>query len=56
MGNVSPLTVGFCQLTEIEEWSAEYEPISAKIQPPTPKELSVSVNQAGKPVLKLGRS
>jgi hypothetical protein len=24
-GNVSPLTLGFCQLTEIEEWSAEYD-------------------------------
>jgi hypothetical protein len=55
-GNVSPLTLGFCQLTEIEEWSAEYEPISAKIQPPMPKELTVSMNSAGKPVLKLGRS
>ena len=55
-GNVSPLTLGFCQLTEIEEWSTEYEPISAKIQPPMPKELTVSMNSIGKPVLKLGRS
>jgi len=55
-GNVSPLTLGFCQLTEIEEWSADYELISAKIHPPMPKELTVSINVVGKPVLKLRRS
>jgi len=36
-GNVSPLSLGFCQLTEIEEWSAEYNPISDHIKPPMPK-------------------
>jgi len=55
-GNVSPLSIGFCKLTEIEEWSVDYEPISAKVPIPMPKELIVSQNSSGKPVLKLGRS
>jgi hypothetical protein len=55
-GNVQPLTLGFCQLTKIEEWSADYEPISAKVLPPLPRELSVETNAEGRPVLKLGRS
>jgi len=54
-GNVSPLSIGFCQLTEIEEWSAEYNPISNHIKPPMPKEMTISINSAGNPALKLGR-
>lgn len=54
--NVSPLTLGFAKLTEIEEWSAEYVPISSRIQPPIPRELKIETNPLGKNVLKLGRS
>jgi hypothetical protein len=43
-GNVSPLSLGFCQLIEIEEWSAEYNPISDHIKPPMPKEMTISIN------------
>lgn len=28
-GNVAPLSLGFAKLTEIEEWSTEYDPISS---------------------------
>ena len=31
LGNVSPLTLVFAKLTAIDEWSAEYEPISSRI-------------------------
>jgi hypothetical protein len=31
---MSPLTLGFAKLTEIEEWSAEYDPISTQIRQP----------------------
>lgn len=55
-GNVSPLTLGFCQLTEVDEWSANYVPISSQIQPLMPKELSVGFNVEGKPTLRLGRT
>jgi len=36
-GNVSPLSLGFCKLTEIDEWSAEYEPLSESQPMPMPK-------------------
>jgi hypothetical protein len=55
-GNVSPLSLGFCKLTEIEEWSAEYDPISTQFQPPMPKEMTVYMNSQGQPTLRLGKS
>lgn len=55
-GNVSPLSLGFCQLTEIDEWSVEYEPLSESHPMPMPKEMTVYMNAQGQPVLKLGRT
>lgn len=55
-GNVSPLSLGFCKLTEIEEWSVEYDPISKQVQPPMPKEMQFYTNEQGKPTLRLGKS
>jgi hypothetical protein len=40
-GNVSPLTLGFAKLTAVEEWSADYQPISSQITPPMPRELKI---------------
>jgi len=50
------LSLGFCKLTEIDEWSAEYDPIATQIQPPTPKEMTVYMNAQGQPILRLGKS
>lgn len=55
-GNVSPLTLGFAKLTAVEEWSADYQPISSQITPPMPRELKLETNSLGKNVLKIGRS
>jgi hypothetical protein len=55
-GNVSPLTLGFAKLTAVEEWSAEYEPISSKISPPMARELKIEQNSSGRNVLRIGRS
>ena len=55
-GNVSPLTLGFAKLTVVEEWSAEYEPISSKISPPMARELKIEQNSSGRNVLRIGRS
>jgi hypothetical protein len=51
-GNVSPLTLGFAKLTAVEEWSADYEPISSQISPPMPRELKFETNSSGRNVLK----
>jgi hypothetical protein len=51
-GNVSPLTLGFAKLTAVEEWSADYEPISSQITPPMPRELKFETNSLGRNVLK----
>jgi hypothetical protein len=48
--------LGFAKLTAVEEWSADYEPISSKITPPMPRELKIETNSSGRNVLKLGRS
>jgi hypothetical protein len=49
-GNVSPLSLGFCKLTEIKEWSAEYDPILLRFQPPMPKEMTVYMNSQRQPI------
>jgi len=55
-GNVSPLTLGFAKLTAIDEWSAEYEPISSRISPPMARELKIEHNSSKRNVLRIGRS
>jgi len=52
LGNVSPLTLGFAKLSVVEEWSADYEPISSRITPPMAQELKIEQNAFGKNVLK----
>lgn len=55
-GNVSPLTLGFAKLSAVEEWSANYEPISSRIIPFMTQELKIEQNASGRNVLKIGRS
>jgi hypothetical protein len=48
--------LGFAKLTEIEEWSTEYDPISTQMKPPMPQDMQVYVNDKGQSMLRLGKS
>lgn len=55
-GNISPLSLGFVKLTEIEEWSTEYDPISTQMKPPMATDMQIYTNDKGQSMLKLGKS
>lgn len=55
-GNVAPLTLGFAKLTEIDEWSTEYDPISTQMKPPMSTQMQIYQNDKGQSILKLGKS
>jgi hypothetical protein len=55
-GNVTPLTLGFSQLTPPNEWKVDYQPLQNNFHSYETQQLIVQQNHTGNQVLKIGRS